>query len=163
MIHLRGFYGIGRPKFSKKEKTFRQEESLDSFAMLTDAASPMRDDTDHQIHVEQLEIFARVGVPETEREKPQRLTVNITLWPRIQASDLHDDIRKTVNYSIVCEETKTFVQERSDSLIETLADGIATYLLKKFAIEKIIVELRKFVLPDADYVSVTVTRTASLS
>ena len=120
----------------------------------------MRDDD--QIHIEQLEIFARVGVPKAEREKPQRLTVNVTLWPRAQASDLRDDIGKAVNYSAVCEETKKFVQERSDSLIETLADGLATCLLKKFAITKITVELRKFVLPDTDYVSVTVTRTAAV-
>jgi hypothetical protein len=35
------------------------------------------------------------------------------------------------------------------------------HLLGKFAIQKITVELRKFVLPDAKYVSVTVTRTAT--
>ena len=32
-----------------------------------------------QIHIEQLEICARVGVPEKERATPQRLTVSITL------------------------------------------------------------------------------------
>ncbi len=129
--------------------------------MLGNAGSLMRDDD--QIHIEQLKIFSRVGVPPMEREKPQRITVNITLWPRAQASDLRDDIGKAVNYSAVCEETKRFVKDRSDSLIETLGDGIATYLLKKFAISKITVELRKFVLPDTDYVSVTVTRTAAVS
>jgi dihydroneopterin aldolase len=31
-----------------------------------------------RIHIEQLEIFARVGVPEKERSTPQQQTVSIT-------------------------------------------------------------------------------------
>jgi len=111
-----------------------------------------------QIHIEQLEIFARVGVPESEREKPQRLTVSITLWPARDLRDLNDEISRTINYSTVCEETKKFAREQSARLIETLADGLAAHLLKFFIVRKISVELRKFVLPDAEYASVSVTR-----
>jgi|SRR6266705_407254 len=114
-----------------------------------------------QIHIEQLEIFARVGVPESEREKPQRLTVNITLWPARALRDLNDEIGRTINYSTVCEETKKFARDQSARLIETLADGIAAHLLKFFLVRKISIELRKFVLPDAQYASVTVTRVAA--
>ena len=115
-----------------------------------------------RIHVEQLEISARVGVPEKERAAPQRLTATITLWPQRQAEELHDHIEKTVNYSEVCEETKNFVRDHTVKLIETLAGELATHLLQRFAIAKIAIELRKFVLPDAKYVSVTVTRSAAL-
>ena len=111
-----------------------------------------------RIHIHQLELAARVGVPEKERAAPQRLTVSITLWPQQQTEGLQDDIAKTVNYSKVCEETKKFVLGCSDKLIETLADRMASHLLQLFPIEKVEIELRKFVLPDADYVSVTVTR-----
>jgi len=115
-----------------------------------------------QIHVEQLEIFARVGVPEKERATPQRLTVSITLWPKQDTGDLGDQIGRTVNYSAVAEEAKSFARDQSVNLIETLADGLAMHLLGKFAIQGIRVELQKFVLPDAKYASVTVTRTASV-
>jgi dihydroneopterin aldolase len=111
-----------------------------------------------RIHIEQLMLAGRVGVPEKERAAVQRLTANITLWPLQQPEELHDDIAKTVNYSKVCEETKKFVLGRSDKLIETLADRLASHLLELFPIQKIEIELRKFVLPDADYVSVIVTR-----
>jgi len=113
-----------------------------------------------QIHIEQLEIFARVGVPEKERATPQRLTVSITLWPKQDMRDLADQIGRTVNYSAVAEEAKNFARDQSVNLIETLADGLAMHLLENFAIQKIKVELRKFVLQDAKYVSVRVTRTA---
>ena len=115
-----------------------------------------------RIHIEQLEISARVGVPEKERAAPQRLTATITLWPQRQAEELHDHIAKTVNYSEVCEETKKFMRDHTFRLIETLASELATHLLQRFAIVKIAVEFRKFVVPDAKYVSVTVTQSAAL-
>jgi len=116
-----------------------------------------------RIHIEQLEISSRVGVPEEERAVPQRLTVSISLWPSNEARDLADKIEKTVNYSVVAEETKHFVRNQSFNLIETLADRLAMHLLKTFPTQKVTVELRKFPLEDAEYVSVTVTRAASVS
>jgi dihydroneopterin aldolase len=47
-------------------------------------------------------------------------------------------------------------------LIETLAEGLASHLLKNFPIQKVTIELRKFPLQDAKYVSITVSRTASV-
>jgi 7,8-dihydroneopterin aldolase/epimerase/oxygenase len=116
-----------------------------------------------QIHIEQLEIFARVGVPEKERATPQRLTVSITLWPKQDTRDSGDQIGRTVNYSAVAEEAKSFARYQSVNLIETLADRLAMHLLGSFAIQEIRVELRKFALQDARYVSVRVTRTASVN
>jgi FolB domain-containing protein len=115
-----------------------------------------------EVHIEQLEVSTRIGVPEQERAAPQRLTVSISFWPFQQTRDLADNIHKTVNYSSVAEETKSFVRDQSVNLIETLADLLATHLLKTFPIQKVTVELRKFPLQDAKYVSATVTRTASV-
>ena len=116
-----------------------------------------------RIHIEQLEIFARVGVPEKERASAQRLTVDITFWPQHRTRDPEDKIDKTVNYSAVAEAARNFARDQSVNLIETLADRLAMHLLGKFAVQKITVELRKFVLPDAKHVSVTVTRTAAVN
>jgi dihydroneopterin aldolase len=113
-----------------------------------------------EIHIEQLEVFTRVGVPAEERAKPQKLTVSISFWPYQQTRDLADNIEGTVNYSAVAEETKNFLHDQSVKLIETLAEVLARHLLKSFPIQKITIELRKFALEDAKYVSITVTRTA---
>jgi 7,8-dihydroneopterin aldolase/epimerase/oxygenase len=115
-----------------------------------------------QIHIEQLEISTRIGVPEKERATPQRLTVSISFWPYYDQRNMVDEIDNTVNYSIVAEETKNFVRDQSTNLIETLADRLATHLVKTFRIQKVTVELRKFPLEDAKHVSVTVTRAASV-
>ena len=115
-----------------------------------------------EVHIDQLEVSTHIGVPEQERAAPQRLTVSISFWPFQQMRDLADNIHKAVNYSAVAEETKSFVRDQSVNLIETLADLLATHLLKTFPIQKVTVELRKFPLQDAKYVSATVTRTASV-
>jgi len=113
-----------------------------------------------RIHIEQLEVFTRIGVTEEERASPQRLTVSISLWAYQQPIDLADRIERTVNYSAVAEETKNFVRDQSVSLVETLADRLTSHLLMSFPIQKLTIEVRKFALQDAKYVSVTVTRTA---
>jgi dihydroneopterin aldolase len=116
---------------------------------------------DDQIHIEQLEAFAHIGVPDDERASAQRLTLNLTLWPTGGVGNLDDQIARAVDYAVVCEETKNFVQRRSDRLIETLADALARHLLKNFQLERVMIELRKYILPEVEFVSVTVTRDRS--
>jgi 7,8-dihydroneopterin aldolase/epimerase/oxygenase len=108
------------------------------------------------IHIEQLEIHARVGVPDSERAEPQRLVLNVTLWPKRIGPG--DEIADTVNYSEVVAALKQFAGERDYRLIETLAEEIAGHLLSRFPLRKVAIEVRKFVLPDADHVSVTAIR-----
>jgi dihydroneopterin aldolase len=110
------------------------------------------------VRLEQVEVLAHIGVPEDERSRPQRLTISLTLWPTKQAPELHDDIDRAVNYAEVCDEVRRVVQSRRDRLIETLADALAQHLLTKFALRRITIELRKYILPDVRFVSVRVTR-----
>lgn len=106
-----------------------------------------------QIHIEQLEVHARVGVPDSERAQPQRLRLNLTFWPK--ESGRRDHIADTVNYSEVAASLRRFVGQSDYRLIETLAEEMAGHLLAQFPLRKVAVEVRKFVLPDADHVSVT--------
>jgi dihydroneopterin aldolase len=122
----------------------------------------MRFIAEQQIRIEQLKMFARIGVTRSERARRQRLVLNITLWPARDLRDLQDLIGRTVDYSLVCKETKLFLSRQSSKLLETLANDLAEHLLGKFRVQKATVEIRKFVLKNAAYVAATVTRTASL-
>jgi 7,8-dihydroneopterin aldolase/epimerase/oxygenase len=113
-----------------------------------------------EIHIEQLEVSSVIGVSEHERKTPQRLTINISFWPRRQTRDMEDRIGETINYAVVAEQTQKFVHDEAVNLIETLADRLAAHLLKKFPIQKITLEIRKFPLEHAKYVSAKVTRSA---
>ena len=118
--------------------------------------------TADSIHIEQLEVLARIGVTEAERAKSQRLTLSITFWPEQTFEDLQDDLTPSVDYSAVCAAVRQLVQKSSNKLIETLATQLATHLLTAFPIERAEIEVRKFVVAEAKYVSVKITRSAAV-
>ncbi len=120
---------------------------------------PMNSPKD-EIRIEELELLARVGVPEAERAEPQRLVVSLTLQPRAGFAGLGDDLARTIDYAAVCQEVRGFVADRRDKLIETLAHEMAEHLLRHFEVSRVELELRKFVLPETRYVGVRVARTA---
>lgn len=110
------------------------------------------------IHVAELELRARIGVPDEERAEAQRLTVSLTLWPATQFGDLRDEIEDAVDYAKVVQEVQTLAVGRVDRLIETLAEAMAQHLLATFPILRVRVELRKFVLAEAKYAAVIILR-----
>ena len=114
-----------------------------------------------QIHIRGLEIFGHIGVPEEERRAAQRLRFDLTLWPIRQMHELNDDIERGVDYASVCAAAKELVEARRDRLVETMANALAHHLLERFEIRRITVELRKYILPEVEFVSVTVTRERS--
>lgn len=111
-----------------------------------------------QIQIRGLEAFAHIGVPDAERATAQRLTFHLTLWPARQMDELNDDIGRAVDYANVCVEVKRFAETRRDKLIETMANALALHLLDAFELQRITVELRKYILPEVEFVSVSVTR-----
>ena len=111
------------------------------------------------IRVVDLEVFSRIGVPEEERREPQRLLVSLEMSvDSVAAAAKSDDLALTVNYYRVAQRVKALATEGERKLIETLAEELAAELLGSFAMKKIVVEIKKFVLPDARYVAVKIER-----
>jgi FolB domain-containing protein len=111
------------------------------------------------LHLEQLEVDTRIGVTDEERATPQRIVINLTIWPNTTFEKLHDDIERTINYVELCRATREFVQSRKWKLIETLASDVSAHLIDKFLIQSVQIEVQKFVLPNTAYVSAIVRRT----
>ena len=110
------------------------------------------------IHIQELELLARIGVPDEERAQEQRLTVNVTLYPLRPLSRLDDAIENTVDYFAATRAVKEFAAMREYHLIETLAEEIAGLLLEKYPLAAVELELRKFILPDTAHVAVRIRR-----
>jgi dihydroneopterin aldolase len=111
-----------------------------------------------EIHIQELEVQARVGVPDEERAALQRLLISMSFSPRADFRDLHDDLARTVDYAAVCAEVQRFAERRTVKLIETLADELAAHLMATFPIATIRLEIRKFILPETRFVAVSVVR-----
>ncbi len=118
----------------------------------------MNPDEADEIHIAELEVRAHVGVPEEERAEAQRLEVSLTITPRNDFRGLGDDLARTVDYAAVCDAVRQFAGAKPFKLIETLANDLAVHLLAGFAITRIRVEVRKFILPDTRHVAVVVVR-----
>ena len=110
------------------------------------------------IHIEALELFAHVGVPDEERATAQCLKLNLTLEPRHDFRQLDDRIENTVDYFTVARTVQALAAAGSWKLIETLASEIAREVLARFAVRAVEVELRKYVLPDTAFVAVRLRR-----
>ncbi|MEP6956282.1 MAG: dihydroneopterin aldolase [Chthoniobacterales bacterium] len=120
--------------------------------------SKVPEDGEDQIHIEELEVQAHIGVSEEERERSQKLLITLVFTPAQNFRDLRDELARTVNYAVVCEEVKRVAGSHPRKLIETLADELASHLRQVFPITRIRVEVRKFILPETRYVAVSVVR-----
>jgi dihydroneopterin aldolase len=110
------------------------------------------------ILVSGLELSARIGVPEVERAEPQRLTVSLVLLPSAPLTQLNDDLGRTVDYYALTRRVRQIAGERPRKLIETLAEDICTCILEEFSVRSLEVELRKYILPDTEFVAVRMAR-----
>ena len=75
--------------------------------------------------------------------------------------ELNDEIGRAVDYAVVCAAVRKFVETRRDKLIETMANALALHLLENFELHRVAIELRKYILPEVEFVSVRVTRERS--
>ncbi len=112
-----------------------------------------------EIRIASLELRAHVGVPAAERKKAQRLTVSLTMVPVHEFGAMDDDVVNTIDYAAVAKAIRKLAAERPRKLIETLAEEIAELVLDQFVCRHVALELRKYVLPETEYVAVRLRRT----
>lgn len=109
------------------------------------------------IEIQGLKLVTRVGVPDEERANPQEVAVDVTLWPETGLRGLGDDIKRTIDYFEVAETMKRVAADGERKLIETLAEDLAQVALGFDRVEAVTVKIRKFILPETDWVAVTVS------
>lgn len=110
------------------------------------------------ILIRDLTVFYHVGVTDLEREKPQRLLISVEIAHDFNPAAASDDLEQTIDYFAVCQRLLKFGEGRSWKLIETLARDIARLLCDEFRATSSTVEVQKFIVPEARYVAVRVTR-----
>ena len=113
------------------------------------------------IRIVDFEVHAHIGVTEEERRTAQRLliTLEMTVATFAHAAKT-DDISRTVNYYDVAQRLALVTAKRPRKLLETLAEEIATEVLKSYPMQKLALEIKKFILPGTQYVSVRIERHA---
>ena len=113
-----------------------------------------------KIRITDLEVFYQVGVTVEERAKPQRLLLSIELEHDFTSAISRDNLADTIDYYAVSQRLLRFGDGCHWHLIETLAADIAAMILDEYATKTVAVEVKKFVIPQAAHVSVSLQRQA---
>jgi 7,8-dihydroneopterin aldolase/epimerase/oxygenase len=111
-----------------------------------------------RISIVDLEVFYRVGVPDAERAQPQRLLLTVEMDSDFSDAAKSDSIADTIDYFAVTQRLLKFGEGKSWKLIEKLAADIADLVLAEFKPQSVSVEMKKFIIPQARFVSVSLTK-----
>lgn len=86
-----------------------------------------------KIILRELHFLARHGVLPIETENSQRFSATVELELPLAAAGKSDRLDQTVDYCAVQEVVRTIIEGSHKRLIETLAETVATELLKAFS------------------------------
>ena len=95
------------------------------------------------LKIENIKLWARVGVLDKERELGQLFTLDIFLWTDFEKCTKNDDIKKTVDYSKLVHLLKDQSQKIYCYTIEKYSYAILKIIDQEFKISKIKIILTK--------------------
>ena len=108
-----------------------------------------------KITIVDLEVFYCVGVTDEERAKPQRLLLTVDMSLDFSSAAVSDRIERTINYQTVADDLLKFGEGRSWKLVEKLVTNVADRVLAEYKPQGVMVEAKKFSIPQARFVSVS--------
>jgi dihydroneopterin aldolase len=111
-----------------------------------------------RISIVDLEVQFCVGVGDDERAKPQRLLLTVEMNLDFTAAVMSDRVERSINYQNVVDDLLKFGQGRNWKLLEKLVSNVADAILSRYKPDSVMVEVKKFVIPQARYVSVSILK-----
>jgi 7,8-dihydroneopterin aldolase/epimerase/oxygenase len=111
------------------------------------------------VFVRDLECMALIGIYDHEKEKAQRIIVNIDLSVQESDAPMDDDISHVVSYEIIAKKVESILAEGHINLVETLCEKIAQSCLKDRRVLAARVRVEKpDIIPNARSVGVEIER-----
>jgi FolB domain-containing protein len=117
--------------------------------------------TQDRILIKDLLVRGIIGINDWEREAPQDILVNLTLFADLRRAGFSDDIADTVNYRSLTKKILALVENSTRYTVEALATDIAHVCLEDPVVSRVQVRLEKpGALRFARSVGVEIVRTA---
>ena len=95
------------------------------------------------LKIENIKLWARVGVLDEERKLGQLFSVDIFLWTDFEMSTVNDDIKKTVDYSKLVQILKDQSSRIYCLTIEKYSNAILEIINQEFKLSKVKIILTK--------------------
>ena len=86
---------------------------------------------------------ANVGVSEAERAAGQDVLFDVELHLDLGPAALNDDLNRAPDYAAVADLLRETAAKRPYRLLETMAQAAADSLLRRFAVERVVLRVRK--------------------
>ena len=102
--------------------------------------------------------MARVGVPDSERRRRQKILVDLELSLDLKSAGRLDRVEATIDYAAVVNEVRSLVESHPFRLVEAMAELAAERILVKFKPKAVSVRIRKFSVPGTESVGTEITR-----
>lgn len=89
------------------------------------------------------QFFGHHGVSDEERQTGGRYVVDVELVRDQAVAAASDNLADTISYADVYRVAREIVEGKSFRLVESLADAIAQELLARFAVDQVMVRVKK--------------------
>ena len=111
-----------------------------------------------KIVIKNLVVPCKIGLLEEERKRKQDVIVDVEIFHELREAGITDDISKTVSYSEIREKIFDIVSRGESRLLESVAQSIASLLLKDSKTQKVKVRVRKKKYSKAPLIGIEITR-----
>jgi FolB domain-containing protein len=96
-----------------------------------------------QILIKDLLVRGIIGVNADERENPQDILLNITVFTDTRPAGLSDNIIDTISYSMLAKKIRHHTEKIQRFTLEAFAEDIARLILEEKRVEKVRVRVEK--------------------
>ncbi len=111
------------------------------------------------VYIKGLKAETVIGIYDWEREIRQQVTLDLEMGTDIRAAAATEDVANTLNYKSIADRLLAFIEASEFQLVETMAEEIATLVLKEFPVAGLKLRLGKpGAVPAAEDVGVVIRR-----
>jgi 7,8-dihydroneopterin aldolase/epimerase/oxygenase len=112
-----------------------------------------------RLNLSGIKIFPHIGVTAEERAIPQECQADLAIWGDFRNAAETDSLDQSIDYCRILDSVQDIAGAREYLLLETLAYAIIQEVLKKFAVQRTRVKVRKrpaILLDTLNYVEVEI-------
>lgn len=96
-----------------------------------------------KVLIKNLNVRGIIGINDWEREKPQDILINATIFTDIKQAGITDSIKDCVNYKIVAKKLQLHAETSQRFTVEALASDLAQICLNEPGVKRVIICVEK--------------------
>ena len=108
--------------------------------------------------IKDLVVETTIGVYDWEQAHPQKLWIDLELSIDAATAAARDDMSAAIDYGRLVTAVTQHLHRKKFRLVETVAEEVATLILKEFSTPEVTVRVKKRALPMIEYAAVELTR-----